>query len=71
MERIGKTTARKMKRPVLTFGLRSGYEMLRSSTEKGWKSGLTVDKASAMPAAALVGLLFASPALQNCAVHTI
>ena len=53
MQRTGKTTARKMKRPGLTFGLRWGYEMLRSSKQKAWKSGFTVERASAILAAAL------------------
>ncbi len=52
---VGTIIARKMNRPRLTLGSRHGYEMLRSSTLNGWKSGFTVDNASAMAAATLHG----------------
>lgn len=45
-----------MNKAGLTFGLRWGYEMLRSSRQKGWKSGVAVERASAMPVATLGGL---------------
>ena len=55
MATIGTMTARKTKRPRLTFGVcRYGYEMFISSRQKGWKSGLTTERASAMTMAALV-----------------
>lgn len=55
MQRIGRTMVRKPKRLGLTLALRCGYEMLISSRQKGWKSGVTVERASAMPVAALRG----------------
>jgi hypothetical protein len=50
----GTMIARKMKSPRLTFGTcRYGCDMLISSTQNVWKSGLTFDNKSATTVAAL------------------
>ena len=53
MRPTGTIMARKINKPRGTFASRYGYEILRSSTLKVWKSGLTVDKASATMMATL------------------
>jgi hypothetical protein len=54
MTATGKMTARKIKSPRLTFGTcRYGCDMLISSTQNVWISGLTFDNKSATTVAAL------------------
>ena len=53
MSPTGKTMARKINKPRGTFASRYGYDILRSSTLKVWKSGLTIDKSSATMMATL------------------
>jgi hypothetical protein len=52
----GRPTERNMNMAGLTFASRCGYEILVSSTQNVWKSGLTVDSVRAMPTAALRAL---------------